>query len=678
MIVKIKNSTIKFNPWLACLMIGLVGLLNYAPLLNQLGFYKEDWYIIWAGVTQDISFLGDMFAGERPLVGTMYRVLYPLLGNQPLPWHIYALVIRLLGAFAYFWLLRMLWPRQLTFTTITSLFFVSYPGFLQQAQANTFQFLLTSSTLAVLSIALTIYSTQTRSKALCITAILLSAITGLAYPLVIEHYIGIEGLRFLLLAYALRRRSDKPWRQLLPAYASRILPVVLAVMLFLFWRAFIFESTRHTTNIGELLSTYQDNALFLFTRFGLELARDTLETLFLAWFVPLERLLYWGGLRTSIFAILLALLVAAITWVYLHYINHQTPAGENAQDQDLDYKHIVWIATLGTVLALVPVVAALQDVRFEFFTRLDRFTVPTIPSAALFTGALVFSIFKSKHRSIVSLFLLALAVMAHFNYSVYMRDFWEVQRQIWWQLSWRAPALQPETTLLVNLPDGFNFAEGYEAWAPANLIYFDQPGNPPVTAEAFLSNTIFELMRGDEKARNYRNMRLKRNFKNALIISLPTDNACLNVIDGRKYELTPLEPPIVREAAPYSKIDRIVTGADFAELSNEIFGPEPEHGWCYYYQKAQYARQIGDWQEIARLADIVLKKDLNPTYPSEWMPFVEGYASVGRDAEAKQLANKLKTMNADGRIVICQQLKIPPDYPQGYDYQKVQALLCSE
>jgi hypothetical protein len=676
MIAKIKISAAKFEPCLACLLIGLVGLLNYAPLLNQLGFYKEDWYIIWAGVTQDISFLVELFAGERPVVGYLYRILYPFLGNQPLPWHIYALSIRLLGAFAFFWLLRMLWPRQPMFTTITTLFFVSYPGFLQQAQANTFQFLLTSLTLAVFSIALTIYSTQARSKALCITAIFLSAVTGLAYPLVIEHYIGIEGLRLLLLAYALRRRSGKPWRELLPAFAGRILPVVFAAMLFLFWRAFLFESTRHTTDIGEMLSAYQGNTLFLLARFGLELARDTLETLFLAWFVPLERFLYWGGLSTIVTALLLALLVAAITWIYLRYVNHPTPIQPGAQDQD--FKHLVWIATLGTILALVPVIAALQDVRFELFTRLDRFTVPAIPSAALFTGALVFSIFKSKYRPTVSLFLLALAVMAHFNYSTYMRDFWEVQRQIWWQLSWRAPSLQPETTLLVNLPDNFNFAEGYEAWAPANLIYFHQPGDPPITAEAFLSNTIYELMRGDEKARNYRNMRLKRNFKNALIISLPSKNACLNVIDGRKYELTQLEPPFVREAAPYSNIDRIVTNTEFAEISSKIFGPEPAHDWCYYYQKAQYARQMGDWQAIARLADTVMQKDLNPTYPSEWMPFVEGYASVGRDSEAKQLANRLKTMNPDGRIVICQQLKNPPDYPEGYDYQKVQALLCSE
>ena len=34
-----------------------------------------------------------------------------------------------------------------------------------------------------------------------------------------------------------------------------------------------------------------------------------------------------------------------------------------------------------------------------------------------------------------------------------------------------------------------------------------------------------------------------------------------------------------------------------------LFGPEPPHTWCYYFQKADLARQRGDWDEVARLGD---------------------------------------------------------------------------
>jgi hypothetical protein len=80
---------------------------------------------------------------------------------------------------------------------------------------------------------------------------------------------------------------------------------------------------------------------------------------------------------------------------------------------------------------------------------------------------------------------------------------------------------------------------------------------------------------------------------------------------------------------PLSKIDRVLTGAVPPKPAASIFGPEPAHGWCYYYQKAELALQTDDWQKIIALGDEVWKQDLHPQDAIEWMPFVQAYAVTG-------------------------------------------------
>jgi hypothetical protein len=133
---------------------------------------------------------------------------------------------------------------------------------------------------------------------------------------------------------------------------------------------------------------------------------------------------------------------------------------------------------------------------------------------------------------------------------------------------------------------------------------------------------------------------------------------------------------LVRAAAAYSKINRIQTGVPFKQPPVEIFGLEPEHTWCYYYQKAMYARQVGDWEAIAKLGDEAKASGYSAGDAAEWMVFIEGYASVGREKEARQLAAAIR---ADEIVQydICRQLRAAPAYPGGYAYKEVYALVCA-
>ena len=657
-------------------LITLVGVMNFALLLNKLGFYREDWYIIWAGVKNGSRSLIPMFAGERPAIGYLYAILYPILGNHPLPWHIYALVIRLLGVVSFYWLVSLLWPRQKLATSMAALLFLCYPGLLQQAQANTFQFILTSFGMGIFSIALTIYSIKTTGRVKQIIATILSILTGVTYPILVEYFIGLEGIRILLVWFVLRKQQTQKYLEVFRKAAWRLVPIYLGLAIFLYWRLFIFESTRHTTDITQLAASYQTNVFFMIARLMIELFRDTLESVILAWFVPLERFIYWGGYPEFLFSVLISLLTMTLVFLFIRFIKNDRDQDTIINTEKADSKSFLLIGIVCILVSLLPALFANRDARFDFISRLDRYTLPASIGTAILITSLINRAVKSKFKIALFLLLIGLSTSAHINYTLYMGDFWEAQRQIWWQLSWRAPSIKEETMLLVNYPAGFGITEGYEIWAPANLLYQEQPGNPVIMGEILDETILFQIRKGDEKARSYRGIRLKRNFNNTLVLSMPTTHDCLNVIDGNKYELNQSESGLVREIAPYSKIDQINPALQLNSPSTAIFGKEPEHGWCYYYQKAMLARQLGNWEEIVSLGDEVFTRKLSPYDSTEWMPFLDGYASAGRNKEASQIADLLKTMNPYGRYTICQQLENMAVYQEGYNVVKVNELIC--
>lgn len=92
--------------------------------------------------------------------------------------------------------------------------------------------------------------------------------------------------------------------------------------------------------------------------------------------------------------------------------------------------------------------------------------------ASLLLGGLVFLAIKPRLRPWAIAILVGMGVLAHYNAALMKRDDWTIQKQVWWQLSWRAPSLEKATLLFLKPPSLLDFAEGYQAWAPANLIYY--------------------------------------------------------------------------------------------------------------------------------------------------------------------------------------------------------------
>ena len=78
---------------------------------------------------------------------------------------------------------------------------------------------------------------------------------------------------------------------------------------------------------------------------------------------------------------------------------------------------------------------------------------------------------------------------------------------------------------------------------------------------------------------------------------------------------------------------------------SEFFGEDLEHNWCYYYQKAELAAQLGAWQRVAELGDEAESRGFSPGNPHEWLPFIEGYAHSGLWDQALQRTRAAYTAN---------------------------------
>ncbi len=658
----------KYELILSVSVIVLVSVFAYAPFITQLGYYKEDWYMMWAGLARGPATLIDMFMADRPLHGYWYAFLFSLFREAALPWYLSSLLMRIATGFVAFWLFRILWPDSRLEATVVGVLFPVYPGFIQQAQAIGFSGHFIALLAVLTSVTLTIYATHRTNAWQRWLAEAGALILLLLYPVLLEYYLGFEGVRLLLLGYQVVKLGVNTWQQAARKILLRWLPYFVTISGFLYWRLFIFSGERRTTNVGVLMDTYASNPILMLPRIIIELVRDMVEALFMAWAVPLERFFYLGSFKDNLLTWGIALLAVLVIWVFLRLFSNQSvelPLNAAAERIVLGF--------LMVLMTLIPAILANRHI--EFYAREDRFSLPASLGVIICVVAIIFQYTRARARTIAILGLVWISVLTQLNTAISMRDFWSFQRLAWWQIAWRAPQLEPGTVLLFDQHIEKLIVEDYEVWTPANLIYYPESTTPVVSGEMlFDPSVVHEVLRGADKPFIYRRIPVSRDFSKVLIVSMPAPNSCVNLIDGAKPEISSLEEPIVHTVAAKSQIDLIQVGTDPQIPPATLFGSEPDHTWCYYYQKASLARQMGDWEEVIRLAESAQKKNFGPFDYYEWMPFFEAYANLGMQAEAKNLAKIIKT-DFGARNQICRGLETY-EAPAGYNADLILELLC--
>jgi len=626
----------RHEPWFAYGTMLILGFISYTPLLHKLGFYRDDWYILWAGHALGPQSIIDLFAFDRPLVGYLNAGSYRLLGEDPLSWQLYSFCIRTIGALAFLWLVRRLWPRHNIETSTAAIVMFLYPGFLQWANANTYSNHITTYTLGVLSICLTAASLQATKKGLKILFSVIAIISAVGYWFLFEFMIGLEGLRLLIIGMYAWRGESRPHQGTFLQLLRDWSPYLVLILLHLAWRLFVFESGRVGMNVDYVFSAYDSDPIKVILKRLLFLGIDFYETTISAWAVPINSVTFQQGPKVLAMAGFLCLVGVAVYVAYFYITAAQPPRSPLPQNECRDYLEMFIVGGVSILSALLPVVAVGRDVRWD--SGYDRYTLQASAGVAVFLVGTISGLVRSRHKVTLYALLIGIAIATHYGNAVHWADFWEDQRDLWWQLSWRAPQLEDGTVLLVEMPEE-GFYEDYEIWGPANLVYDPDGDSVRIRSEIFTPETLEKIRVGVTETRDVRNVfEFQRDFFHSLILTRPARSSCWHVIDGDDPVFPQITSGMLYTTRRISNMDQIIVNSPPSLPPSLIFGVEPEHRWCYFFQKASLEAQRGNWASVAQFYDHALDMDFKPIDRSEWMPFLKGLVMEDRNEDAERTA----------------------------------------
>jgi hypothetical protein len=377
------------------------------------------------------------------------------------------------------------------------------------------------------------------------------------------------------------------------------------------------------------------------------------------------------------YALLIAGIVAALVLLYTVMFKKWGFTDNDEAATPRLIRDFIWIGALVTVCAVVPVILSNRQV--DLYDAYKSYGLHPISGVVLFIAGIVLMM-QPNFRRLFVIALVGISVSTQVLNADNWKPFWDFQREMWWQLTWRAPGIKDDTLVMTYSTNGYNPEQDYEIWGPLNLIYNPDPAEAPaIQAEVLNSDTAYSILKEDVINNHVRDIKLHRDFNNVLLMSVSPISSCLHVIDGSLPVYSEAESLLMKQVGEYSRIDRIISSGTSPVPPSSIFGAEPEHGWCYYYQKASLARQNGDWEEIGRLYDQIGELNLETDDKSEMVPFLEALVNTGRYDEARIIYQKEIKGHAEMRLPLCTFLKIDPGYPPEfrYDYETIYEILCN-
>ncbi len=636
---------------LPALFLVIITALVYLPNIGGLTYFKDDWYYIYDGLIGGAKIFHEMFSIDRPARGYFFEWYFLLLGAKPLAWHIGAYLWRTLSALGALWIFNILWEKEKKIAFISALLFAIYPGYYWWMSAIEYQPMITSLALQVFSIAFTLKGLQVEGYRLKVAYAMGAVLTGWAYIALVDYAIGMEVFRFLAVYVMIARRQDTNSTAARNKFRVTVKRVrdsfyalngqLLIPIGFVFWRTFFFNNEREATDIGLQLGAFFGSPISTGTRWILQTLNSLLNMTALAWVNQFPRFFFELRMRDMAYGILFAILTLLAV-----FLARKTSGGDSirAAESNSTLRESALLGGLGLILGILPVIMANRYIDNGVFSH---YALPASLAAALLVSSLIHSISMPRIQSAVMYIVILFAALTHYGISISAVNEARALEKFWWQVSWRAPALASDTMLVIHYPSANMGDDGNGATELPNMIYFPQssasiPVHYNLSAITLNDTNLREVMLGKlYMETDYRSHTVNLNYENVLVISQPTPTSCAHVVNGNAPLISFDDPASVILAAPSSNLENVIANAQPHIPPNFAFGDEPERNWCYYFEKADLAAQLQQWDEVTALGEEAIKLELHPQDQSEWMPFLKAYAITGNDKRMKQTASKI-------------------------------------
>jgi len=616
------------------LILAAVATLAYGILAPQLGFYWDDLPISWMRYELGQEAMTRYFSTNRPAWGVWYGFLTRFIPHQPLPWQILAFFWRWLTGLIVWGIIRQLFPTKDRLALAIGLLFLLYPGFNQQSVSFVYGYHFTVYSLYLYSILAMLWTVKRPRFAKLIAVLGLFA--SAANLVMGEYFFALDLMRPLFLWIAFQHLPDLKdrFRRVIWAW----LPYLIVFLTAVAGRALIFNNQIYEYSLLDNLKTAPLLTLWDLSK---TILLSLWTTLIAAWgqaFIPPDFELQ-GKVTITIYLVIILLSFAATLFAF-HFSPTFRRDSQRAGRERQDAITLISLGIFAVLLAGIPFWITGLPVSLGF--PANRATLPFIlGSVFILVGC--FALLPSKNLRIV-LFALLIAFSAgrQFLWADEFRRDWNVQKNLFWQLSWRIPALEEDTVILLN-EGALKFYADNSLSAPLNWIY------APDATEAHIPYMLFyprsrlgqglpALEEGHSLTHDFIAGEFHGNTSQMVLVNF-SPPGCVHIVDpeldSQNRFITDL---LLRDAASLSRPELILP---FGEPQMpDIYVPEPAHGWCYYFEKAGLARQRGDWNQVVALGAQAFGSGDHPNDPTENFVFIEGYAFTGNWAQAEQLSRR--------------------------------------
>ena len=608
----------------------LLAFLSYGFFIHRLGFYWDDFPYLYLNHSQGIGGYPAYMAGDRPFSAWFFMLEGFLFGKNPLGYHLFALILRWAGAYVFYLILERTFSAAKFQNFIAATLFLLYPGFLQQSIAIIYSLHFTILLLFLLSVFFMILSFESHPHRFQYTLLGLVCSMGIFAS---EYFAFLELIRPVIIWFLYRQKKTSSSISQKGIYKIW-LPYLVVFLVFLTWRVFIFRFPTYSPDLFTIFrSNFFSGVSHLFSR----IFHDFFTVVFQPWFPVLSLQTFNNNVNNRI---LLLLLVSFASALLVWHQGYQV-IRKSAQVHHSINKTMVLAGIFLILLAGIPIWATDLPIKLEF--AWDRLTLPFALGASLFITGLLFSIIK-KPTSLILFFSLMTGLSSgfHLDNSYQYLEEWYLLQDFFRQFTWRTPGIEKGTTILTDkFP--FRYYSDNSLTAPLNWIYDTDNHSLNLNymfyfLDVRLGRRLPTLEKGLEINQPYRSFAFKGSTDQIIFLQY-NPPACVHFFDETSNIPPNNDSDLLRKAIQLSDLDLIKRQQDSSFPSFFSLGKN-EH-WCYYFEKADFACQRSDWKEVIQLFQEAKAKNLEPSDPSEFFPFLEALFQVSDFNSAKSISKQI-------------------------------------
>ncbi|HKY53881.1 MAG TPA: hypothetical protein VJM08_06210, partial [Anaerolineales bacterium] len=513
---------IREKPWFYPGALLLIGMVTYNYALTSLGYYWADWEVMmFIKLNPALQF--DYYAEDRPFPWT-YRLIHFLVGENPIGWHIVTLLIRWAASLIFVHALILLWPRYENHLYWLGAILMVYPGFLQQLQSATKARHIMTFLLFALSIYFMVLAIKRPKWARFLFP--LSWLVTFLHLFTTEYFAGLELIRPLLL-WLLIAREDTKIIDSIRRVAIYYLPYLL-ITVFFFWCRFIyfpaiFNTVSRIGDINTVVGGFQKSTVDALLAFLNGALFDLIYLIVQVW---TNAIINFDGFtfqnKVAWFAFALGVLLS-VAFAFFYSVNEKEDRDNSSP------RSILLIGFVSIVLGALPIWGIGRQVSAGGWN--DRFALAPMLGASLIVLGLLLWFVRPAGQKFILGFLLVFSIAAQvWVVNVYRND-WRTQLNYYWQLYWRAPALQSGTAVFSLEQPSASVTHFSDAGFALNVLYHYHTEDGLLPYWFFIRRFHFDYVPGMPIRYIVRKLEFRGNTSEGISIMRPTQGACLRVLD---------------------------------------------------------------------------------------------------------------------------------------------------